>query len=115
MEQTDEEMLLAALGNPLIRFFVGTGWGGGGSASVIVVAAAAIASGMASHVLVFRSRARGKYSAYGKDTKMGGRYWERLETTLPGLNQWHVPQGLVSAFQEMAMISMRHRIDYGTT
>jgi acetyl-CoA acetyltransferase len=34
---------------------------------------------------------------------------------LPGLNQWHVPQGLVSAFQEMAMISMRHRIDYGTT
>jgi acetyl-CoA acetyltransferase len=26
-----------------------------------------------------------------------------------------VPQGLVSAFQEMAMISMRHRLDFGTT
>jgi len=115
MEQTDEEMLLAALGNPLLRFFVGTGWGGGGSASVVVVAAAAVAAGMAKHVLVFRSRARGKYSAYGKDSKLGGRYWERLETSLPGLNQWHVPQGLVSAFQEMAMLSMRHRIDYGTT
>jgi acetyl-CoA acetyltransferase len=115
MEQTDEEQLLAVLGNPLLRFFAGTGWGGGGSASVLVVAASAIAAGMAETVLVFRSRARGKYSSYGKDPKQGGRYWEKLATSLPGLNQWHVPQGLVSAFQEMAMISMRHRIDYGTT
>lgn len=115
MEQTDEEQLLAVLGNPLLRFFAGTAWGGGGSASVLVVAASAIASGMAETVLVFRSRARGKQSSYGKDPKQGGRYWEKLATSLPGLNQWHVPQGLVSAFQEMAMISMRHRIDYGTT
>jgi acetyl-CoA acetyltransferase len=115
MEQIDEEQLLSVLGNPELRFFAGTGWGGGGSASVIVVAATAIAAGMASTVLVYRSRARGKYSGYGKDPKQGGRYWEKLPTMLPGLNQWHVPQGLVSAFQEMAMISMRHRIDYGTT
>jgi len=115
MEQTDEEQLLAVLGNPLLRFFAGTGWGGGGSASVLVVAASAIAAGMAETVLVYRSRARGKYSGYGKDPKQGGRYWEKLATSLPGLNQWHVPQGLVSAFQEMAMLSMRHRIDYGTT
>src|SRR5262249_61137790 len=60
MEQTDEEMLLAALGNPLLKWFVGTSWGGGGSASVIVVAAAAIAAGMARHVLVFRSLAGGQ-------------------------------------------------------
>ena len=26
-----------------------------------------------------------------------------------------LPQGLVSAFQEMAMIAMRHRIEFGTT
>ena len=115
MEQIDEEQLLSALGNPLIRWFAGTPFGGGGSASVVVLAATAIAAGMADHVLVYRSRARGKYSAYGKDPKQGGRYWERLATDLPGLNGWHVPQGLVSAFQEMAMISMRHRIDYGTT
>lgn len=115
MEQVDEEQLLAALGNPLLRFFAGTGFGGGGAASVVVVAAAAIAAGLAETVLVYRSRARGKYSGYGKDPKQGGRYWEKLATSLPGLNQWHVPQGLVSAFQEMAMISMRHRIDYGTT
>ncbi len=115
MEQIDEEQLLSVLGNPQLRFFAGTGWGGGGSASVVVLAAAAVASGMANTVLVYRSRARGKYSAYGKDPKQGGRYWEKLATSLPGLNQWHVPQGLVSAFQEMAMISMRHRIDYGTT
>ena len=115
MEQTDEEQLLAVLGNPLLRFFAGTAWGGGGSASVLVVAATAIAAGMAETVLVFRSRARGKQSSYGKDPKQGGRYWEKLATSLPGLNQWHVPQGLVSAFQEMAMLSMRHRIDFGTT
>ncbi len=115
MEQIDEEQILAALGNPLLRFFAGTAWGGGGSASVLVVAAAAIAAGMAETVLVYRSRARGKYSGYGADPKQGGRYWEKLPARLPGLNQWHVPQGLVSAFQEMAMISMRHRIEYGTT
>jgi acetyl-CoA acetyltransferase len=115
MEQIDEEQLLSVLGNPQLRFFAGTGWGGGGAASVLVVAATAIAAGMAETVLVYRSRARGKRSSYGKDPRQGGRYWEKLPATLPGLNQWHVPQGLVSAFQEMAMISMRHRIDFGTT
>jgi 17-hydroxy-3-oxo-4-pregnene-20-carboxyl-CoA lyase len=115
MDTTDEENLLAALGNPLLRYFVGTAWGGGGAASVLVLAATAIAAGMASTVLVYRSRARGKQSVYGAGRHEGGRYWERLGTELPGLNQWHVPQGLVSAFQEMAMIAMRHRIEYGTT
>ena len=115
METTVEENLLAALGNPCLRYFVSSAWGGGGSASVIVLAAAAIAAGMASTVLVYRSRARGKQSAYGKGAHLGGRYWERLDAALPGLNAWHVPHGLVSAFQEMAMIAMRHRIEYGTT
>jgi acetyl-CoA acetyltransferase len=82
---------------------------------VLVVAAAAITSGLAKTVLVYRSRARGKQSGYGSAPNQGGRYWEKLPATLPGLNQWHVPQGLVSAFQEMAMISMRHRIEFGTT
>jgi acetyl-CoA acetyltransferase len=115
METTDEENLYAALGRPEIRFFAGTPFGGGGSASVLVVAATAIASGMAQTMLVYRSRARGKRSVYGAAQNQGGRYWERLGGRLPGLNQWHVPQGLVSAFQEMAMITMRHRIEYGTT
>src|SRR5439155_4250213 len=115
MESTDEECLLAALGNPELRWFASSAWGGGGSASVLVLAAGAIAAGLASTVLVYRSRARGKRSVYGRGTHQGGRYWERLETALPGLNQWHVPHGLVAAFQEMAMIAMRHRIEYGTT
>ncbi len=115
METVDEEMLLAALGNPLLRSFASTAWGGGGSASVIVLAATLIAAGVAQTVLVYRSRARGKQSVYGQGKHLGGRYWERLETALPGLNGWHVPHGLVSAFQEMAMIAMRHRIEYGTT
>jgi acetyl-CoA acetyltransferase len=115
METTDEENLLAVLGNPELRYQASTSWGGGGSVSVLVHAALAIATGMARTVLVFRSRARGKKSVFGKDSALGGRYWERTPERLPGLNQWHVPQGLVSAFQEMAMITRRHMIDYGTT
>jgi len=115
MEQIDEEQLLSALGNPLLRFFAGTPFGGGGSAAVLVVAAAAIAAGQARTVLVYRSRARGRRSGYGSHPHEGGRYWEKLPAALPGLNEWHVPQGLVSAFQEMAMIAMRHRIEFGTT
>src|SRR5439155_23014348 len=74
-----------------------------------------ISAGMADTIVVYRSRARGKQSSYGAGKHQGGRYWEKLGDELSGLNSWHVPQGLVSAFQEMAMISMRHRIDYGTT
>ena len=115
METTDEENLLAALGNPILRSFACTAWGGGGSVSTVVLAAMAITAGMATNVLVYRSRARGKQSVYGRAGHLGGRYWERLDTRLPGLNGWHVPHGLVAAFQEMAMIAMRHRIEYGTT
>jgi acetyl-CoA acetyltransferase len=115
LETTDEETLLAALGNPELGWFASSAWGGGGAASVLVLAATAIAAGVARTVLVYRSRARGKQSVYGRGSALGGRYWERLDTALPGLNGWHVPHGLVSAFQEMAMIAMRHRIEYGTT
>jgi acetyl-CoA acetyltransferase len=115
IETTDEEQLLSVLGNPELRYFVSTSWGGGASASVVVHAAAAIATGLAETVLVFRSRARGKQSVYGKGSSLGGRYWERMDERLPELNQWHVPHGLVSAFQEMAMITRRYMIDYGTT
>ena len=116
MESTDEENLLAALGNPELGWFASSAWGGGGAASVLVLAATAIAAGMASTVLVYRSRARGKQSAYGPGAHQGGRYWERLGSApLTGLNKWHVPHGLIAAFQEMAMIAMRHRIECGTT
>ncbi len=114
METTDEEQLLSIVG-PGLRYQASTSWGGGGSVSVLVHAALAIAMGMANHVLVFRSRARGKNSVFGKDAVLGGRYWERIPDRLPDLNQWHVPHGLVSAFQEMAMITRRHMIEYGTT
>ncbi|GIW39425.1 MAG: putative lipid transfer protein or keto acyl-CoA thiolase Ltp2 [Candidatus Binatia bacterium] len=115
IEQIDEEQLLSVLGNPHLRFFSATSWGGGGSASVLVVAAAAIAARLAETILVYRARARGKRSSYGPGKHQGGRYWEKIPNVLPGPNQWHVPHGLVAAFQEMAMISMRHRIEYGTT
>jgi acetyl-CoA acetyltransferase len=114
MENTDEEQLLSIVG-PGLRYQASTSWGGGGSVSVLVHAAMAIAMGMANHVLVFRSRARGKKSVFGKDSKQGGRYWERMPERVAELSQWHVPHGLITAFQEMAMITRRHMIDYGTT
>ena len=82
---------------------------------MLVQAAMAVALGMANYVLVFRSRARGKNSVFGKDAAQGGRYWERIPERVSDLSQWHVPHGLVSAFQEMAMITRRHMIEYGTT
>ena len=115
MENIDEENLLAILGNPELEYFMGTGWGGGGSAAVLVHAAVGIASGMADTILVYRSRARGKKSVFGKGMSQGGRYWERLETDLHDVSgMWHVPQGLITAFQEMAMITRRHQVEYGT-
>jgi acetyl-CoA acetyltransferase len=115
IETTDEEQLISVLGNPEIRYLASTSWGGGQSAGVVVHAAAAITAGLADTVLVYRSRARGKNSAFGKGSSLGGRYWERMDERLPELNQRHVPHGLVSAFQEMAMITRRYMIDYGTT
>src|SRR5438093_674567 len=47
METTDEENLLAALGNPCLRSFACTAWGGGGAASTVVLAAQAPAAGAA--------------------------------------------------------------------
>ena len=114
MESVDEEKLLSICG-PGLRYHTGTGFGGGGAVSVLVHAAMAIATGTAAHVLVFRSRARGKKSVYGSAQNQGGRFWEKTPDRLPDLNQWHVPHGLVSPVMEMAMIARRHMIDYGTT
>ena len=115
MESVDEEQLLAGLGNPDLSYFLGTGGGVGGAAAVLVHAAVGIASGMANTILVYRSRARGKQSVFGKASNLGGRFWERLDRDLPGIDKWHVPQGIVTPFHEMAMITKRHQIDYGTT
>ena len=114
MDSVDEEKLLSLCG-PDIRYQAATAWGGGGAVSVLVHAAMAIATDTATHVLVFRSRARGKKSIYGMGPNQGGRFWERLPEQLPDLDQWHVPHGLVAPFMEMAMIARRHMIDYGTT
>jgi len=114
METIDEEKLLSIL-SPELGYHVCTPFGGGGAVSVLVHAASAIALGLARHVLVFRSRARGKQSVYGKGSNQGGRFWERMALELPELDQWQVPYGLVTPFMEMAMIARRHMIDFGTT
>lgn len=114
MESTDEEKLLSIL-SPDLGYHVCTPFGGGGAVSVLVHAASAITTGLAKNVLVFRSRARGKQSGYGRGSNQGGRFWERLAAELPELDQWQVPYGLVTPFMEMAMIARRHMIEYGTT
>jgi acetyl-CoA acetyltransferase len=116
LENTEEESLLSVLGNPELRYFCGTPMGGGGSVAVLVHAAVAITAGMADTIVVYRSRARGRKSRFGKAMNQGGRYWDATPQILPDIDgMWHVPQGLVTAFQEMAMITKRHQIEYGTT
>ena len=114
MDTVDDEKLLSIV-SPELGYHACTSFGGGGSVSLLVHAAMAVAMGMARHVLVFRSRARGKKSVYGRAGNQGGRFWERLPSELPELDQFHVPYGLVTPFMEMAMIARRHMIDYGTT
>src|SRR5206468_10231008 len=83
METTDEENLLAALGHPDLGWFASSAWGGGGSPSVLVLAATAIAAGMASTVLVHRSRARGQHSADGARVSHPPPYLLSLASTAP--------------------------------
>ena len=115
METTDEEQLLAVLGNPELRYQASTSWGGGGSVACSCTRRSRsppawptrCSSSARARAARRRSSARTRCRAAGT-----GSGWP---TGSPGLNQWHVPHGLVSAFQEMAMITRRHMIDYGTT
>jgi acetyl-CoA acetyltransferase len=115
VEQADEENLAASLGLKDLRYFAEVRWGGGSFCGVILNAAMAIATGQASVVVAFRSRNRGKRSAWGADQQQGGRPWERLVGRLTDASMYQVPFGLAAPAQEIAMVTRRAMHERGLT
>jgi len=115
IETNSELAIIYSLGIPHLRFFAGIPSGGGAVCGTIVLAAMAVATGQANNVVCFRARNRGKRSVTGPGKFQGGRPWERAPSLLTDAYQYHIPFGLVTPAQEMAMIYRRHMHEYGTT
>src|SRR5436190_1509279 len=77
--------------------------------------AAIVGTGQANVVVCYRARNRGKQSSAGAKPLQGGRPWAKLPEALTDFYQYHVPFGLISPAQEMAMIYRRHMHEFGTT
>jgi acetyl-CoA acetyltransferase len=115
IENVNELALLYSMGIPHLRFFAGVPSGGGAVCGTLILAAMAIATGQASVVVCYRARNRGKRSSAGHRPLQGGRPWAKTPAALTDLYQYHVPFGLVTPAQEMAMIYRRHMHEFGTT
>ena len=115
IENVNELALLYSMGIPHLRFFAGVPSGGGAVCGTLVLAAMAVATGQADVVVCYRARNRGKRSSAGAKPLQGGRPWAKTPPTLTDLYQYHVPFGLISPAQEMAMIYRRHMHEFGTT
>ena len=115
IENVNELALLYSMGIPHLRFFAGVPSGGGAVCGTLVLAAMAIATGQASAVVCYRARNRGKRSSHGAKPLQGGRPWAKQPAALTDAYQYHVPFGLVTPAQEMAMIYRRHMHEFGTT
>lgn len=115
IENVNELALVYGMGIPHLRFFAGIPSGGGAVCGTLVLAAMAVATGQAQVVVCYRARNRGKQSSAGPKPLQGGRPWAKLPEALTDLYQYHVPFGLVSPAQEMAMIYRRHMHEFGTT
>src|SRR5262249_17954628 len=115
IETNTELAIIYSLGIPHLRFFAGVTSGGGALCGTLVLAAMAVATGQANNVVCFRARNRGKRSVTGKEKSGAGRPGEKTPASLTDGYQSHIPFGLVTPAQEMAMIYRRHMHEYGTT
>jgi 17-hydroxy-3-oxo-4-pregnene-20-carboxyl-CoA lyase len=115
IETVNELALLYGMGIRHLRFFAGVPSGGGAVAGTLILAAMAIATGQAEVVVCYRARNRGKQSSAGAKPLQGGRPWSKTPAQLTDLYQYHVPFGLITPAQEMAMIYRRHMHEFGTT
>ena len=104
-----------ALGLGNMSHYVTHPHGGGAYAATVGVAALGVAAGLCNHLVAYRSRARGRQSSFGGGTNQGGRPWEKVEQRLGNTQQYHVPFGLQSPVQEMAVIAQRYMHDCGIT
>ena len=115
IENVNELQLVYGLGIPRLRFFAGVPSGGGAVCGTLVLAAMAIATGQAEVVVCYRARNRGKQSSHGSKPLQGGRPWAKHAAALTDFYQYHVPFGLITPAQEMALIYRRHMHEFGTT
>ena len=115
IENVNELALLYSMGIPHLRFFAGVTSGGGAVCGTLVLAAMAVATGQADVVVCYRARNRGKRSSHGAKPLHGGRPWAKQPAAQTDLYQYHVPFGLVTPAQEMAMIYRRHMHEFGTS
>ena len=115
IENVNELQLVYGMGIPHLRFFAGVPSGGGAVAGTLVLAAMAVATGQANVVVCYRARNRGKQSSHGAKPLQGGRPWAKHAAALTDFYQYHVPFGLMSPAQEMALIYRRHMHEFGTT
>lgn len=115
MENVNELQLVYGMGIPHLRFFAGVPSGGGAVCGTLVLAAMAVATGQANVVVCYRARNRGKQSSHGSKPLQGGRPWAKHAAALTDAYQYHVPFGLITPAQEMALIYRRHMHEFGTT
>ena len=87
------------------------GWEGPAQAGAIVNACAAVASGLARHVLVFRTVTESSSTSAGRKASVSGSGGDRIS----GPFQWAVPFRGYSAVNSIALSAQRHFHDFGTT
>jgi acetyl-CoA acetyltransferase len=105
MEPTVEVEIARNLGIPNLSYFGEVGYGGGAGCAAVGHAAMAIATGVAECVVVWRARKRGS----------GGRPWASKGNKVAGEFQWFLPWGLSRPVDQIAMLTRRHMIEYGST
>jgi len=106
LENTMEVEIARNLGIPNLTFFGDVAYGGGAGCGAVGHAAMAIATGVAETVVVWRARNRGS----------GGRPWATRGTNrVGGEFAWFLPWGLSRPVDQIAMLTRRHMIEFGTT
>src|SRR5438445_2970884 len=106
LENTMEVEIARTLGIPNLTFFGDVAYGGGAGCGAVGHAAMAIATGVAETVVVWRARNRGS----------GGRPWATRGTNrVGGEFAWFLPWGLSRPVDQIAMLTRRHMIEFGST
>jgi acetyl-CoA acetyltransferase len=106
LENTMEVEIARNLGIPNLTFFGDVAYGGGAGCGAVGHAAMAIATGVAETVVVWRARNRGS----------GGRPWATRGTNrVGGEFAWFLPWGLSRPVDQIAMMTRRHMIEFGST
>jgi len=109
VDQTDPALLARSLGLPHVDYSTMVhGGGGGGTCGAVANAAAAITAGLATTVLVWKTITQPPHARFG------AAYGSPVIAADP-TSDFHIPFGLVSPVQFMALLLRRHMHRYGTT